>query len=192
MVDFDSRIGRHRPEVSRRRLTSASERSTPTSPSTRMGRACGEQGPWGEIKLFNLERWRTRVSKVSSSSFFEGPRTRVSKVSSSSFFEGPPPRLKSWNSHLGARGVPLGDKSGLVADWPREVEIWERAAHLKVEQGKRDQGLVDFDSRIGRHRPWISRRRLISASERSTPTSPSTRMCSACGEQGLWSGNQTF
>ena len=103
LVDFDSRIGRHRPEVSRRRLTSASERSTPTSPSTRMGRACGEQGPWGEIKLFNLERWRTRVSKVSSSSFFEGP----------------PPRLKSWNSDLGARGVPVGDKSGLVADWSR-------------------------------------------------------------------------
>ena len=119
LVDFDSRIGRHRPEVSRRRLTSASERSTPTSPSTRMGRACGEQGPWGEIKLFNLERWRTRVSKVSSSSFFEGPRTRVSKVSSSSFFEGPPPRLKSWSSHLGARGVPLDDTSGLVADWSR-------------------------------------------------------------------------
>ena len=103
LVDFDSRIGRHRPEVSRRRLTSASERSTPTSPSTRMGRACGEQGPWGEITLFNLERWRTRVSKVSSPSFFKGP----------------PPRLKSWNSDLGARGVPSGDKSGLVADWPR-------------------------------------------------------------------------
>ena len=86
-----------------------------------------------EFKLFNLERWRSCVSKVSSSSVFEGP----------------PPRLKSWNSYLGARGVPLGDKSGLVADWSRLVDIWERAAHLKVEQGKHDQGLVDFDSMNG-------------------------------------------
>ena len=97
-----------------------------------------------EFKLVNLGRWRSCVSKVSSSSVFEGWRSCVSKVSSSSVFEGPPPRLKSWNSYLGARGVPLGDKSGLVADWSTLVDIWERAAHVKVEQGKHDQGLVDL------------------------------------------------
>ena len=43
------------------------------------------------------------------------------------------------------RGMPVGDKSGLVADWSTLVDTWERAAHLKVEQGKHDQGLVDFD-----------------------------------------------
>ena len=90
--------------------------------------------------------------------------------------------------------MPVGDRSGLVADWSTLVDIWERAAHLKVEQGKHDQGLVDFDSMIGRHRPKIGRCRLISTSKQSTHTPLQVQQGwgGACGEQGPWGGNQTF
>ena len=91
-------------------------------------------------------------------------------------------------------GMAVGDKSGLVADWSTLVDIWERAAHLKVEQGKHDQGLVDFDSMIGRRRPKIGRCRLISTSKQSTHTPLQVQQGwgGACGEQGPWGGNQTF
>ena len=77
--------------------------------------------------------------------------------------------------------MPVGDKSGLVADWSTLVDIWERAAHLKVEQGKHDQGLVDFDSMIGRHRPKIGRCRLIINNKTvDAHTSPSTARVGWC------------
>ena len=108
LVSFDSRIGRHWSKSALDRPTSnnLSVEATDTDLSKASGACLRLKGPWGgnqTFQSFNLGRWQTRVSTVTSSRFFGGS----------------PPRLKSWNSSLDVCGVPVGDKSGLVADWWR-------------------------------------------------------------------------
>ena len=124
LVDFDSRIGRHRPKIGRCRLISTQQHSTHRPLEVQQGWAvpAASKVPGAEIKLFNLERWRSCVSKVSSSSVFDGdhasPKFRRPVFSKVPLRDG-----KVGIPIFVPRGMPVGDKPGLVADWSRLVAI---------------------------------------------------------------------